>query len=166
MTEHHSAGRHTDRRELRRDQRPGDPGDPDADRTDETAARVWRALRNLVQNNDRRRRVADETGMSFIRSKALRRLAREPLSMRRLADELVTDRPYTTVFVDDLEQRGLVVRRPDPSDRRGKIVHLTAAGRRVAEHAEMILGVPPDGLTGLPAGDLQALERILRKLEG
>ncbi|QDP98678.1 MarR family transcriptional regulator [Microlunatus elymi] len=103
--------------------------------------------------------------MSFIRSKALRRLAQEPMSMRRLAEELATDRPYTTVFVDDLEQRGLVVRRPDPSDRRGKIVHLTPAGRKVAEQAELILDTPPDAFTRLSAAELRRLEEILQKLD-
>ncbi|WP_228266104.1 MarR family winged helix-turn-helix transcriptional regulator [Microlunatus elymi] len=131
----------------------------------DAAVRAWRELRNLVQSNDRRRRVADALGMSFIRSKALRRLAQEPMSMRRLAEELATDRPYTTVFVDDLEQRGLVVRRPDPSDRRGKIVHLTPAGRKVAEQAELILDTPPDAFTRLSAAELRRLEEILQKLD-
>src|SRR5437660_12224509 len=36
-----------------------------------------------------------------------------------------------SVAVDRLEQRGLVERRPDPEDRRARVVHLTAAGRKL-----------------------------------
>ena len=38
------------------------------------------------------------------------------------------DPPYATLIVDTLEERGLVERRPDPADRRRKIVQLTASG--------------------------------------
>lgn len=40
-----------------------------------------------------------------------------------------------TSRLDRLESAGLVERRPDPSDRRGVQVHLTAAGRRTADRA-------------------------------
>jgi DNA-binding MarR family transcriptional regulator len=166
MTGHSSAGSAADRDvdQNTADQDTADQDTADLD-TDDQAVRVWRRLRNLVQNNDRRRLVATALGMSFIRAKALRRLAAGPLSMRQLADELVTDRPYTSVFVDDLERRGLVRREVDPSDRRGKIVSLTADGARVAAQAESILDQPPAGFGRLSADDLAALERILRCLE-
>jgi DNA-binding MarR family transcriptional regulator len=127
--------------------------------------RVWRRLRNLVHNDDRRQLVATALGMSFIRAKALRRLAAGPLSMRQLAEELATDRPYTSVFVDDLERRGLVRREVDPNDRRGKIVSLTAEGVRLAERAEAILDSPPVGFERLSPDDLAVLERILQSME-
>lgn len=41
----------------------------------------------------------------------------------------------TGELVDQLEQIGLVVRRPDPGDRRAKRLHLTARGRRQARVA-------------------------------
>ncbi|WP_433421292.1 MarR family transcriptional regulator [Microtetraspora malaysiensis] len=50
--------------------------------------------------------------MSFIRVKALRLVATGPLTLRRLAEQLTTDPPYTTVVVADLERRGLVERTP------------------------------------------------------
>jgi DNA-binding MarR family transcriptional regulator len=40
------------------------------------------------------------------------------------------DRTATTRAVDDLERLGLVVRKPDPADRRAHAVELTDAGRR------------------------------------
>ena len=137
-----------------------DNGVPDGG---DAAERVWRALRTLVlELNDRRAAVSGELGLSFVRIKALRRLTRTPMTMRDLGAELGIDAPYTTVVVDDLEQRGLVERRPDPQDRRRKIVAVLPAGARVARRASRLLDVPPDALAALPADDLAQLERIMR----
>jgi DNA-binding MarR family transcriptional regulator len=131
--------------------------------TDDDAARAWRAMRTLVlELNDRRAEVAAALGMSFVRIKALRRLARAPMTMSELAAELAIDAPYTTVVVDDLEARGLVERRPDAADRRRKIVAATADGIRLARSAQDILDVPPAALAALPADDLATLHRILQ----
>ena len=79
-------------------------------------------MSELVLGNSRRREVADALGMSFGRSRALRRLARRPMSMRELADALGIDPPNATVVVDDLEAQGLVRRRraPDRPAREGR----------------------------------------------
>jgi MarR family 2-MHQ and catechol resistance regulon transcriptional repressor len=37
--------------------------------------------------------------------------------------------------VDRLERKGLVARRLDPGDRRARVVHLTAGGRKLIERA-------------------------------
>lgn len=132
---------------------------------DDQARSAWRRLRTLVHNNDQRRKVSAAVGMSFIRAKALRELRDGPLSMRELADRLATDRPYTTVFVADLEQRGLVSRSVDPADRRGRIVTVTEAGLRIADRAEAILDTPPASFAALSADDLAELERILARLD-
>ena len=115
----------------------------------------------VIELNDRRGEVAAALGMSFVRVKALRRLAGTPMSMRQLAAALGTDAAYATVVVDDLAARGLVERREDAADRRRKIVAATPAGRQAARRAEKILRTPPAELTSLPAGDLAALDRIL-----
>ncbi|WP_158886889.1 MarR family winged helix-turn-helix transcriptional regulator [Amycolatopsis anabasis] len=133
--------------------------------SEELAARVWLRMREVVlEQHDRRKEVADTLGMSFIRTKALRRIARGPLTMRELTDELVTDRPYTTVIVDDLERRGLVTRTEHPEDRRRKIVAVTPAGAAAAERANRVLAQPPDPLRTLDPADLAALHEILGKL--
>ena len=76
--------------------------------SDEVAARAWQAMRTLVLDRyDRRKKVTDALGMSFIRAKALRLVAAAPMTMRELAAGLGTDPPYTTVAVDDLERRDL-----------------------------------------------------------
>jgi DNA-binding MarR family transcriptional regulator len=130
-----------------------------------TATRVWNGMRTLVLDlHDRRNEVCEALGMSFIRAKALRRLALGPRTMRELAAELATDAPYTTLVVDDLEKRGLVERTVHPGDRRAKIVTATPAGLAAAELAERILSEPPAPLLGLAGTDLDTLDRIVTAL--
>jgi DNA-binding MarR family transcriptional regulator len=133
-----------------------------ADSRVEQAAQAWVTMRTLVlDRHDRRAQVAEQLQMSFIRAKALLRLADGPLTMRELAAAIAIDPPYTTVVVDDLEQRRLVRRSPHPDDRRVKLVSLTAAGRRAAETAERILDEPPDFLDRLSDAELATLVKIL-----
>ncbi|MDI2124917.1 MarR family winged helix-turn-helix transcriptional regulator [Yinghuangia seranimata] len=130
------------------------------------ASRVFARMRRLVlESSDRRREVIDATGMSFARSRVLRRLARGPMRMSELAAEMVTDKPYMTLLVDDLEQRGLVTRAVDPDDRRAKLVSPTEAGHEIARRAEAILAEPPATLSRLTPDELAALETLLAKID-
>jgi DNA-binding MarR family transcriptional regulator len=143
------------------------PATAPAEDADEVAARAWQAMRALVLDHyDRRKKVCDALGMSFIRAKALRFIAGGPMTMRELAAALGTDPPYTTVVVDDLERRGLVTRTVRAGDRRSKIVSITPSGSGQAHVAERILNDAPRPLRELPADDLHALDRILGGLLG
>ena len=84
--------------------------------------------------------------------------------MGDLAAALGIDRPNATVLVDDLEEQGLVRRRPHPTDRRAKMVEATHKGKRLAKRANDILGTPPTALSTLGAEDLEALRRVLTSL--
>jgi DNA-binding MarR family transcriptional regulator len=129
------------------------------------ASSAWAAMRELVLDlHDRRFAVSDAIGMSYLRAKALRLLAAGPLPMRDLGAALVTDAPYITVIVDDLEGRGLVRREVNPADRRSKLVHITTAGRAVARKADKIQSAPPAALAALSPTELKAFERTLRRL--
>lgn len=131
------------------------------------AERAWGNIRRIVLGgNERRKEVVEALGMSFFRVKALRRIAKGPITLRELADELLTDRPYTTLVVADLAERGLVARTANPADRRSKIVTATEAGKAEAARAERILGAPPSALLTLPEKDLAALDRIAARLAG
>ncbi len=130
----------------------------------EAARRAWRAMSSLVLDDDRKLAMSEALGLSFARVRALRRLAPEPLTMRALAEKLKADPPYVTLIVSDLEERGLVERRPHPDDGRAKLVSLTRAGRAAVTKAEKILDEPPAALTALPADDLAALAGILDRL--
>jgi DNA-binding MarR family transcriptional regulator len=127
-------------------------------------AEVWGRIRTLVLDNNVRVEVSEALGLSFTKIRALRRLLARPLTMRELAAELVTDKPYVTQIVDNLEDMGLVTRSVSPEDRRLRIVTLTEPGRVAAERAEEILNRPPAALAALPPDDLAVLNRILGTL--
>ncbi len=128
------------------------------------ARRAWRAMSDVVLDDDRKVAVSEALGLSFARVRALRRLATRPLTLRALAERLAADPPYVTLIVDDLEARGLVKRFPHPEDRRAKLVQLTAAGRAVAARADAIMDEPPAALREVPADDLAAVLRVLERL--
>jgi DNA-binding MarR family transcriptional regulator len=128
---------------------------------DETSREVWLMMSDLVLDNARRREVSDALGMSFGRARAIRRLARSPMSMGEFATAVGIDRPNATVLVDDLEAQGLVRRRPHPTDRRAKLVEATRKGKALARRADEILGTPPPGLRALGTDELATLRRML-----
>jgi DNA-binding MarR family transcriptional regulator len=135
-------------------------GGADAD----LARRAWRAMSDVILDHDRKVAVSEALGLSWTRVLALRRLAAQPLTLRALAERLTADPPYVTLMVDDLEERGLVQRKPHPEDRRAKLVELTSDGRAAAARADAILDEPPAALRDVPAEDLAALLRILERL--
>jgi DNA-binding MarR family transcriptional regulator len=128
------------------------------------ARRAWRALSELALERDRKVAVADALGLSWTRVLAVRRLAVKPQTQRELAERLSADPPYVTLMIDDLEKRGLVLRKPHPTDRRAKLVELTASGRAAAARADAILDEPPAELHGVPDADLEAVLRVLDRL--
>jgi DNA-binding MarR family transcriptional regulator len=66
----------------------------------------------------------------------LSRLAASPAETQlSLAREVGYDKSRLIGLLDQLEDEGLVVRTPDPADRRAKIVTLTASGRKRHEDA-------------------------------
>ncbi len=88
------------------------------------ARRAWRAMSDLVHDQDRKVAVSEALGVSWARVLLLRLLAAEPKTLRAIAEWLAADAPYVTLMVDDLEKRGLVRRKPHPEDRRAKLVQL------------------------------------------
>jgi DNA-binding MarR family transcriptional regulator len=128
---------------------------------------LWRDLRGLVIDglDGYRRQVSEASGLPFSRVRALRRLDRlGPLSHAALAEAMMVDRPAVTGVVDDLCARGLARRDGHPTDRRSKLVSLTAAGRALVHTVEAVVPPPPPGWDELPATDLAALRRVLRAL--
>jgi DNA-binding MarR family transcriptional regulator len=125
------------------------------------ADRAWRAMCDLVLDNERRREVSEAVGLSFARIRALRRIAKTPMTMGELASALGIDAPYATLVVDELENQGLVERGPHPTDRRAKLVTSTARGAALGQQANEILGRPPPGLASLPTSELETIARSL-----
>src|ERR1700722_922387 len=135
-------------------------------RHDRSAREAWHAMAALVLDNERRREVSEQTGVTFARMRALRRIARRPMPMRELASLIGVDPPNLTAVVDDLERAGLVERQAHPTDRRVKLVVATTKGAALAQQADDILDRPPAGLLDLPADDLETLRCILARVRG
>lgn len=132
----------------------------------DTTREIWLRLSRLVfDRHDRRKQVGEATGLSFARVKVLRRIARGPCTLAELAERVASDRPYTTLIVDALEERGLVARRPNPADRRSKLVGITEDGQALADKANEVLSEPPAELSALDEADRAELLRLLRKLD-
>ena len=130
------------------------------------ADEVWRAIASLVIDNRDgwKRAVVDQTGLPFSRIRILKRLSRRPMTVKQLAHAATMDAPATTVAVNDLEERGLVVRETDPTNRRSKVVSLTGAGRAMVRKIEAVHDPAPNVLAALDDTDLKELRSILAKL--
>jgi DNA-binding MarR family transcriptional regulator len=75
------------------------------------------------------------------------------ISQKELAGRLHCN-PSTVVDpTDRLEESGLVVRRPNPTDRRVNVLTVTAKGRRIRDRLIARLFEPPAALRRLPAAD-------------
>jgi DNA-binding MarR family transcriptional regulator len=85
-------------------------------------------------------------------------------TMGSLAEEWKCDASTATWIVDRLEGRGLVERRPHPTDRRARLVVLTAKGARLKARQLERMYVPPPELLGLDLTDLVALRDAAAKL--
>lgn len=131
-----------------------------ARRPDDAAREVWLIISDLVLDQARRQEVTEALGISFARVRALRRLARKPMSMGELAAALGIDPANATGLVDELEAVGVARRRPHPTDRRAKVVEVTTHGKDMARRADTILSTPPPAFSALDAEDLEALQRI------
>src|SRR5437588_5568787 len=86
----------------------------------------------------------------------------EPVPMRDLADRLHCDPSNVTFLADRLEERGLIERRPDPSDRRVKLLALTPAGLAVRIRIVQAAATSSP-LARLSPADQQRLCRLLGK---
>lgn len=99
-------------------------------------------------------------------SRALRVVGQHPEArLSQLAEALRIAPRSATEVVDALEDRGLVRRLPDPSDRRATCVGLTSDGRRVLRVIDRTRQAEAERfLASLPQEDRSELERILRRL--
>jgi DNA-binding MarR family transcriptional regulator len=81
-----------------------------------------------------------------------------------IAESTGLDRTVLTYLIDDLEKAGLVVRTPDPNDRRSRRVTLTDAGaKRLDELQSRMQAVEDQLLAGIPSDDAAALRSILTR---
>lgn len=87
----------------------------------------------------------------------------EAPSQQSLGTLMRIDRTTMVQTVDSLEERGFVVREPNPRDRRERLLTLTAEGRRALQRADRIVARFEDEfLAPLSAGERAELIRLLQ----
>lgn len=88
-------------------------------------------------------------------------------SQQALAATTGLDKSTMVATVDELEAAGLVERRPDPGDRRVRLVTVTDAGRTTAVRARAVVADTEDALLADLGDDREVLRALLlRALEG
>ncbi|MER7001352.1 MarR family transcriptional regulator [Streptomyces sp. NPDC000410] len=110
--------------------------------------------------------AAARHALTGAQARVLALLALEPTPMRRIAQKLKCEPSNITGIVDRLETRGLVERRPDPSDRRVKIAAATEEGRMTATHLRSSLGFAREPLAGLSEEERGMLRDLLKRMLG
>ena len=106
-------------------------------------------------------------GLTFARYEALVLLAfsrRGALPMRVIGDRLMVHPTSATNTIDRLERQGLVIRRPNPQDGRGKLAEITGRGREVVGEATEDLMKAEFGLAGFDPAQREQLFGLLRGL--
>lgn len=138
---------------------------------EESARTAWGALTRLWFSEElhaQLHRAVEVAGLPHPGAlKALMQLDEdEAPSMRWLAEQLRCDASYVTNLVDHLEEAGMVQRQVSPTDRRVKLVHLTAAGRAARDKARDVMTTPLPSFDRLTDAEARSLARILGKLLG
>jgi DNA-binding MarR family transcriptional regulator len=88
--------------------------------------------------------------------------AGEGVSQHALGDQLRIPPSRMVAFIDGLQERGLVERRPHPGDRRAHALHLTPAGRKLLGKATAVASRFERELCGrLSAADRERLLALL-----
>ncbi len=90
-----------------------------------------------------------------------------PLPQGELARLMEVDAARIVALTDELEERTLVTRTVDPSDRRRKLLELTAPGRRLLGRARRSADtVEAEVLAELDEDEQRTLRRLLRRALG
>jgi len=106
-------------------------------------------------------------GLSMARTKVLRRLCEQgPTRQSVLAADFAQSPHSITDIVDGLERLGMAERRPDPVDRRAKLVAITDAGRTALDVANATWERLLTQIFGsLSEADRETLLRLLASLD-
>jgi MarR family transcriptional regulator, lower aerobic nicotinate degradation pathway regulator len=115
---------------------------------------------------DRSHAAFEGSGLSAFHYAVLALLEESPRETQaQIADALGYDRSLIVRLLDELEERGLVLRKRDPDDRRRHVVKLTPAGRSMlVELRAIVQRLEDEFLAPLSAGEHETLHALLTKL--
>jgi DNA-binding MarR family transcriptional regulator len=128
---------------------------------------AWRAIFRLILGQGHERLTATSAAMGLSPGMLKTLFLLEPgvgVPMRDLAGHWKCDASYVTNLTDTLEERGLVERRPHPTDRRVKMIVLTDRGIDVRASAFDRLSEPPPSFEVLTGAEQRQLRDLLRKV--
>jgi DNA-binding MarR family transcriptional regulator len=109
----------------------------------------------------------DRVGLTYEEFKVLILLHDGPRSHGSLCRELLVSSGVMTNRLDKLERAELLLRKPDPGDRRGVLLELTQGGRqRLDEYIDLGAKRERELLEVLSPSEKHALNELLRKLIG
>jgi DNA-binding MarR family transcriptional regulator len=103
--------------------------------------------------------------LSGAQARLLALVVTEPRPMNRLAVAMRCEPSNVTGLVDKLERRGLVERRPDPADRRVKLIGPTPDGAELSAKVWSDLDFAAEPLAALTEPERVQLRDLLRKLD-
>lgn len=114
-------------------------------------------------------RSFDESALSGTQSEFLRLVGRRPgISVKEAAAELGSAANSVSTLVTELVKTGLVVREPDPADRRTMRLSLTPEAQRLADHTRQqriaVVAHALDQLTDTERAELQTGLRAMARL--
>jgi DNA-binding MarR family transcriptional regulator len=137
---------------------PTDPSEPLGILFSDVARLFWRRLEEAFA------RVGHDMGSAELRV-LMTVIERPGERQTRLAEALFIE-PMTLVgHLDRLEKKGLVERRPDPSDRRAKQIHpTTAAAPTLAQLRAATAEVRAAQVTRLAEGEIPLLRDLLQRV--
>jgi DNA-binding MarR family transcriptional regulator len=124
----------------------------------EVAANLAQVSSALVAQVERPPREAHGLSASAFQTLAILDGAGEPLPGHVIAERLLVSSASMTSLVDTLERRGLVERRPHPTDRRKVLIHLTPEAQRIVDQQlPAIHAVITKAISTLPESDREHL---------
>lgn len=110
---------------------------------------------------------SNNVDMTFEMLQVMHRLWKKPgVSQQYLAEQTAKDKACLTNLINNLEKKGWVERREDPTDRRNKQIHLTAEGEELSHRVKpLIRNVYDEVGARLTTRQIESFMNNLKKLD-